>query len=149
MKNKNILIVHGPNLNLLGTRETKIYGTVRLSEINAKLKLQARKQNSSLRIFQANGEGELIDFIQRNRNWADGIVINPAAYTHYSYALRDAISGVGIPTVEVHLSDIKKREPFRRKSVIKPVCVAQISGFGLNSYLKGLAILDGLCSREV
>ena len=137
MKRK-ILIIHGPNLNLLGEREPEIYGTVTLAEINRDLKKTA---GAEVRCFQANGEGEIVDFLHAQRRWAHGIVINPAAYTHYSYAIRDAISSIAIPTVEVHLSDIKKREPFRRKSVIKAVCIAQVSGLGPKSYSAGLKVL--------
>jgi len=137
---KKILVIHGPNLNLLGTRETNIYGTLTMKEINSKIK-QAAGSKAELKFFQSNGEGEIIDFIHKHRKWADGILINPAAYTHYSYAIRDAIAAVELPCVEVHLSDIKKREPFRRKSVIKAVCTAQISGLGWKSYTEGLARL--------
>ncbi len=135
------IVIHGPNLNLLGTREVEIYGKITLNEINKQLKKIASENEIDLRIFQSNGEGEIIDFIHAQRNWAEGIIINPAAYTHYSYAIRDAISSVDIPTVEVHLSDIKKREPFRRKSVIKAVCVKQISGLGWKSYLEAIRFL--------
>ena len=137
---KKILVIHGPNLNLLGTRETSIYGTLTMKEIDERIR-KAAGARATLRFFQSNGEGEIIDFIQKHRNWADGILINPAAYTHYSYAIRDAIAAVALPCVEVHLSDIKKREPFRRVSVIKEVCTAQISGLGWKSYTEGLARL--------
>lgn len=137
---KKILVIHGPNLNLLGTRETKIYGTLTLAQINQRIRAAAGNR-AQFRFFQGNGEGEIIDFIHRQRRWADGIIINPAAYTHYSIAIRDAIAAVGLPTVEVHLSDIKKREAFRRKSVIKAVCIAQISGLGWQSYTKGTHFL--------
>lgn len=137
MKRK-VLVVHGPNLNLLGEREPEIYGTVTMAQINRDLK----KTNGVLvRCFQANGEGEIIDFLHKHRRWADGIVINPAAFTHYSYAIRDAIASIALPAVEVHLSDIKKREPFRRKSVIKAVCIAQVSGLGPKSYSQGMKVL--------
>ena len=137
-KTKKILIVHGPNLNLLGEREPEIYGTLTLSELNSKIRQAAKALGAQLRIFQSNGEGELIDFIHQNRKWAHGILINPGAYTHYSYALRDAIGSVSLPTLEVHLSDIKKREKFRRISVIAPVCIKQICGLGWKSYTEGL-----------
>ena len=136
-----ILIVHGPNLNLLGEREPEIYGTFSLSELNAGLKKFARVRRVSLKIFQSNCEGALIDFIHLNRKWAQGLVINPAAYTHYSYAIRDAISAVAIPAVEVHLSDIGSREKFRQTSVIKPVCIGAFSGHGKKSYQDGLDFL--------
>lgn len=141
---KNILVLHGPNLNLLGEREPEVYGKATLAELNAALKRRARAKKVRLKIFQANGEGALIDLIQRHRKWAAALIFNPGAYTHYSYALRDAVSGCQIPTIEVHLSDIKKREPFRRRSVLAPVCLAQISGKGFGSYLEALdRFIDG------
>jgi len=112
-----ILILHGPNLNLLGVRERHIYGTMTLARLNRMIRAEAKRLKLSVRIFQRNGEGQLLDLLHKHRTWADGVLINPAAYTHYSYALRDGISAAGVPTVEVHLSDIRKREAWRKKSV--------------------------------
>ncbi|HBR09768.1 TPA: type II 3-dehydroquinate dehydratase [Candidatus Acetothermia bacterium] len=138
-----ILVLHGPNLNLLGRREPEVYGTMTLAELNREIERFAASKRVKVRIYQSNHEGKLIDLINEHVDWAEGIVINPAALTHYSYALRDAVAAVGIPTVEVHLSDIERREPFRRRSVIKQVCVGQIHGKGLQSYLRGIELLLG------
>lgn len=135
-----IAVIHGPNLNLFGTRETHIYGSVTLDQINVRLH-EAAGSSHELRILQSNHEGVIIDTIHEARNWANGILINPGAFTHYSYAIRDAISAVKVPTVEVHLSNIHTREAFRHTSVIVPVCVGQIAGFGWRSYLHGLNAL--------
>ncbi len=135
---KNILVIHGPNLNLLGERETKVYGKQTLKDLNNKIKSRAKLNKQNVKIFQTNHEGKMIDILHLNRKWADAVVLNPGAYTHYSYAIRDAVAGIHVPTIEVHLSDIQKREPFRRISVIKDVCKKQISGFGFDSYLKAL-----------
>ena len=139
----NILVLHGPNLNLFGTREPGVYGTVTLAEIDARLEAAAAERGVTLRILQSNHEGVLIDAIHEARDWAAGILINPGAFTHYSYALRDAIAAVALPAVEVHMSNVYAREPFRHTSVIAPVCRGQISGFGVESYLLGLAVLVG------
>lgn len=135
------LILHGPNLNLLGTREPGVYGRLTLAEINEKLEETAAAAQTTLRIFQSNHEGVLIDHIHEARTWANGILINPGAYTHTSYALRDAISAVGLPTVEVHLSNIHARESFRHESRLAAACLGQISGFGWYSYILGLQAL--------
>ncbi len=142
----NILILHGPNLNLLGTREPNTYGRITLEQINSRLKETAENLKLNLRIEQRNSEGELVTLIQESADWADGILINPAAYTHTSVALRDAIAAVNLPTVEVHLSNIHKREEFRHHSFIAPVAEGQICGFGADSYLLGLRALCNLLS---
>ena len=137
----NILVLHGPNLNLLGQREPDVYGKASLEEIDLALKELATQHASSVRIVQSNHEGALIDTIHEARGWADGILINPGAFTHTSYALRDAIAAIEIPCVEVHLSNIYSRESFRHKSVIAPVCLGQISGFSWRSYTLGFRAL--------
>lgn len=135
------MLVHGPNLNLLGEREPEVYGRTTLAQVNALFKREAARLGFRVRVFQSNSEGALIDFLHRNRKRASGVVINPGAYTHYSYALRDALAGIQLPAVEAHLSDIRKREPFRRISVIRDVCIAQVSGLGPRSYTEGLKLL--------
>jgi 3-dehydroquinate dehydratase-2 len=134
----NILVIHGPNLHLLGRRKPEIYGKATLAGLNAGIKKYAAGLGIKVRIFQSNSEGGIIDRLTAGSCWADALVINPAAYTHYSYAIRDAIEALNMPAVEVHLSDISKREPFRRLSVIKPVCLTQFRGEGKLSYFKAL-----------
>jgi 3-dehydroquinate dehydratase-2 len=132
-----ILVINGPNLNLLGTRESDIYGTMTLEDINASLQELGKELNVELTISQSNHEGEIVDLIHNAKDYA-ALVINPAAYTHTSVAIRDAIAAVEIPAVEIHLSNIYKREEFRHKSLISPVAHGQVSGFGPESYLLGL-----------
>ena len=134
----NILVINGPNLNLLGERETDLYGTDTLDELMVWLSNCPECIEHEFKFYQSNHEGEIIDFIHNERHWSQGIIINPGAFTHYSYAIMDAIKSVNIPTVEVHLTNIKDRENFRKKSVIEPACIKQISGMGKYSYLEGV-----------
>ena len=140
----NILVVNGPNLNLLGERNRDIYGENTLEELMMWLETSAGGKKHSFKFYQSNHEGTIIDTIHDEREWAEGIIINAGAFTHYSYAIRDAISSVNIPTVEVHLSEIMDREDFRKISVLKDVCIKQIYGLGKNSYIEGLKILNKL-----
>ena len=141
-----ILIINGPNLNLLGRREPDIYGNESLEDIEKWLDNVLGQNNDSIEWFQSNHEGEIIDRLHFSIGRTDGIIINPGALTHYSYSIRDAISSIDTPTVEVHLSDINKREEFRKLSVLEDVCVAQISGMGKEGYLKALNTLQRICS---
>jgi 3-dehydroquinate dehydratase-2 len=148
-KRNKLLIIHGPNLNILGERSPEQYGSNSLKKINSVISDKARSLNFNIRIYQSNHEGKLIDIIHKHRKWANGIVINPGALTHYSYALRDALEGINLPVVEVHLSDIQNREDFRKISVIHPVCIKQIIGLGINSYLAGIEKLYEHLDNEV
>jgi 3-dehydroquinate dehydratase-2 len=141
---KNILIINGPNINLTGERESKIYGDTPYSKINEQINMLCTKLNIGCEIYQSNHEGDIIDKLHESRSTFDGIIINAGAYTHYSYAIHDAIACIKIPCIEVHISNIHAREEFRSHSVIAPVCVGQVAGFGVNGYLlavRGLAKL--------
>ncbi len=144
-----ILVIHGPNLNLLGKREPDVYGVLTLDDVNKAVQQKADRLGVKVVFYQSNHEGFLIDFIHDQYEHADGIIINPGALTHYSYALRDAIAGVDLPTLEVHLSDIHNRESFRHTSVIKEICIDQISGKGVNSYLIGMEKLVAELNKKM
>jgi 3-dehydroquinate dehydratase-2 len=133
-----VLVLHGPNLNLLGERKPEIYGAITLAKLNSELRKKARQLGAELRIFQSNHEGELIDKLHSQRRWMQGLVINPGALTHYSYALRDAVEAVEVRTYEVHLSNIHAREPWRRVSVLAEIVEGQIAGKGIDSYREAL-----------
>ncbi len=141
-------IINGPNLNMLGKRDQKIYGNLTLEEINHKIESFAKKENIELTIKQSNFEGEIIEFIQQNSSKLNGLIINPAAYTHYSYAIADALRDCPIPVVEVHLSNIFSREDFRGKSVTASACIGQIAGFGYQSYILAIRALCSLVPSE-
>lgn len=144
-----ILIIHGPNLNMLGKREPDIYGATTLEEINAALTSKAKGLGAEVTFFQSNSEGEIVSNIQDAMSKFDGVVINPGAYTHTSVAIRDAILSSGLPVVEVHISNIHKREDFRQKSFVSGVALGVISGFGVNSYMLGLSgLIDYLKDNE-
>jgi 3-dehydroquinate dehydratase-2 len=136
-----VLVLHGPNLNLLGVREPDVYGHITLDDIDGALAVRADELGVDVSFFQSNHEGAIIDRLHEARGTCDGVVLNPGAYTHYSYAIRDAIAGIGLPVIEVHLSDISAREEFRAISVTAPVCIGQVAGGGLRSYIDGLDLL--------
>lgn len=136
-----LLLINGPNLNMLGTREPEIYGSETLPDLVGAIRDYAAKKGIELRDFQSNVEGEIVTAIQEARHWADGILINPGAYTHYSIAIRDAISSVTLPVVELHISNVHAREAFRHKSVLSGVCLGVIGGFGRNSYFLAIDAL--------
>ncbi|MGB2782493.1 MAG: type II 3-dehydroquinate dehydratase [Atribacterota bacterium] len=142
-------IINGPNLNMLGKRDQKIYGNLTLEEMNHKIESFAKKEDIELTIKQSNSEGEIIDSIQQFSSQVDGLIINPAAYTHYSYAIADALKDCPIPTIEVHLSDIFSREDFRRKSVTASACIEQIAGFGYQSYILAIYALQDLLKEKL
>jgi 3-dehydroquinate dehydratase II len=143
-----VLVLHGPNLNLLGTREPGVYGATTLAQIDAALVAEGEALGLAVTCRQSNHEGVLIDWLHEARQWARGVVINPGGDTHTSVALRDAVTSIGLPTVEVHLSNIDAREEFRHKSLIAPVCVGSVRGFGWRSYLWGLRALAGVLEEK-
>lgn len=143
-----ILVIHGPNLNLLGEREINVYGKVTIDEINALLKRIASDEGAEVEIMQSDHEGEIVETIGKAKDNVDALLINPAAYTHTSVAIRDAISATKLPTVEVHLSNIYSREEFRHTSLIAPVAVGQVSGFGKDSYALGLKAAISLSKKK-
>jgi len=144
-----ILVLHGPNLNLLGGREPEVYGRLTLEELDRRLLEAGKALGLEVRNYQSNSEGALIDALHEARLWASGVVFNPGGYTHTSVALRDAVAAIGIPVVEVHLSNVYAREEFRHQSLISPVCVGKISGFGWRSYLLGLQALAGIIQDQL
>jgi 3-dehydroquinate dehydratase II len=141
---RKVLVIHGPNLNLLGEREPNVYGSVTLEEINKEMNALASELDIELRSAQSNHEGEIVETIQNARHWADVLIINPAAYTHTSVAIRDALAAVSVPAIEVHLSNVHAREGFRQASHVSPVAVGVISGFGKNSYLLALQAANAI-----
>lgn len=142
-----MLVIHGPNLNLLGEREPAVYGRETLSQVNAAITELAVELQCEVRSAQHNSEGAIIEALHESRSDCDAVIINPGAYSHYSYAIADAVAAIDLPVVEVHLSNVHAREEFRRKSVVAPVCVGTIAGFGVTSYLLALRALVGLVNR--
>jgi len=142
-------IINGPNLNMLGKRDKKIYGNLTLEEMNHEIESFAKKEDIELTIKQSNFEGEIIKFIQQNSSKLNGLIINPAAYTHYSYAIADALQDCTIPVIEVHLSNIFSREDFRGKSVTASACIGQIAGFGFQSYILAIHALQDLLKKKL
>lgn len=148
VKEPCVLVIHGPNLNLLGKREPNVYGKLTLDEINNNILNKAKKIGIRVNFIQSNHEGSIVDAIQEAEGQYNGVIINAAAYTHYSIAIRDAIAAISVPTIEVHLSNIYKRESFRHCSVIAPVVYGQISGFGGSSYLLALEAVAEIIGNE-
>ena len=146
---KRILVLHGPNINLIGFREMNVYGAKPLEEIDADIRKRAESLNMEVRTLQSNSEGQIIDAIHEHRSWAAGIVINPGGLTHYSISLRDALTAVRLPVVEVHISNIFAREEFRKQSVISPVCVGIISGFGGFGYELALNAINDVIESTI
>jgi 3-dehydroquinate dehydratase II len=142
-----VLLLNGPNLNLLGQREPDVYGTMTFEELNKRVRDYAKEIGIELKMLQSNHEGVLIDAIHEAADWADAIVINPGAYTHYSYAIADALKAVRLPAIEVHLSNVQARDEFRRTSVVAPATVGQIAGFGSVSYLLALQAAKGIVQQ--
>ena len=142
-----LLVIHGPNLNLLGTRSPEIYGRCTLAEIDAELAQLGASLGASLECRQFNGEGDIVDALHAAREGCDGIILNPGAYAHYSHAIADAVSAIGVPVIEVHLSNVYARESFRRTSVVAPVCIGSIAGLGVQSYLLALRALVARCAE--
>ena len=144
----NILVINGPNLNLLGIREPEIYGNDSLDELMSWIENSQEGTMHKFKFYQSNSEGEIINILHDERLWAQGILINPGAYAHYSYAILDAIKAINIPTLEVHLSDLSKRESFRKNMIISPACVATITGLGKNSYIHGLREINRILMKQ-